>query len=78
MRGHLHKKHNTACWSNIETINAVVAPAALGIVKYDYLRSRRGHRSFIVVEDTMDLCVGRYGWIDTGCTDEVCYHNNLW
>ena len=46
------------CWSDIEPIDTVVAPAAFGIVKYNYFRSRRGHWSFIVVEDTMHLCVG--------------------
>ena len=46
------------CWSNVETINAVVAPTAFGIVEYYYFCSGRGHRGLIVVEDAMYLRVG--------------------
>ena len=68
----------TGCRSDIETINAVVAPAALGIVKYYYLRFGQGHRGVIVVKDAMDLCVGGYRWVDSGCLNEVCDHYYLW
>ena len=69
-----------AGWANIVPFGTVVGPGCwfLCSVVYHYFAARWGQGGVTEIEIAVDLCIGRYGRIDTGRPQEIQCDDSLW